>query len=131
MKLSVCPLSVRPSIFSSPFSRLVVIQERLAELSDLCTLKDVPREASKSARKLAEHTLNLAPHLLKVLARSRSRVRERERERERERHLARHDPVELRGHVEEAKHVNPRREAARPQHLRQPRPAVLFIYTCI
>ena len=45
----------------------MVIQERLAELSDLCTLKDVPREASKSARRLAEHTLNLAPHLLKVL----------------------------------------------------------------
>ena len=44
----------------------MIIQERLTELSDLCALKDVPREASKSSRKLAEHMLNLAPHLLKA-----------------------------------------------------------------
>ena len=44
----------------------MIIEERLAELSDLCALKNVPREARKSSRKLAAHMLNLAPHLLKV-----------------------------------------------------------------
>lgn len=44
----------------------VIIQERLSELTDLCVLKNVPRESCKSTRKLAAHMLNLAPHLLKV-----------------------------------------------------------------
>ena len=40
------------------------IDERLAELSDLCATRDVPHDTHSRSRRVAASTLSLAPHLL-------------------------------------------------------------------
>ncbi len=52
------------SLVSKGNSAETAIEERLAELSDLCAMRDVPHDAHKRVRKIAAGTLSMAPHLL-------------------------------------------------------------------